>query len=196
MELTHPSGRLVGGLGTAAPVTPSMTLPASPSPSGGATARQCVPSPPRPKSVTLIRHFFADKDTLFATVVADGTLIFERLAASLPGDQASVGQRAADTYLQLWEQATYPSYSAGHRPLRHHFGQCPSDAARGTRQQDSRPHRRGRPRPGAAHRTRILLGGSVRRRMAGRADAQRPSGHRRGQWASGRAACSVPSPTN
>jgi AcrR family transcriptional regulator len=52
----------------------------------------------------LIRHFFADKDTLFATVVADRTSIFDRLAASLAGDQASVGQRVADTYLRLWEQ--------------------------------------------------------------------------------------------
>jgi AcrR family transcriptional regulator len=52
----------------------------------------------------LIRHFFADKDTLFATVVADRTSIFDRLAASRAGDQASVGQRVADTYLRLWEQ--------------------------------------------------------------------------------------------
>jgi AcrR family transcriptional regulator len=52
----------------------------------------------------LIRHFFGDKDTLFATVVADRTIIFERLAASLPGDRASLGQRVADTYLRLWEQ--------------------------------------------------------------------------------------------
>lgn len=52
----------------------------------------------------LIRHFFADKDTLFATVVADRTSIYDRLAASLPGDQASIGQRVSDTYLGLWEE--------------------------------------------------------------------------------------------
>ena len=34
----------------------------------------------------LIRHFFDDKDTLFATVIADRTIIFQQLAASLPGD--------------------------------------------------------------------------------------------------------------
>jgi len=44
----------------------------------------------------LIRHFFGDKQTLFATVVAGRTIIFERLAGSLQGDQASIGQRVAD----------------------------------------------------------------------------------------------------
>ena len=52
----------------------------------------------------LIRHFFSDKETLFATVVADRTIIFEQLAASLPGDPADVGMRVADTYLRLWER--------------------------------------------------------------------------------------------
>jgi AcrR family transcriptional regulator len=52
----------------------------------------------------LIRHFFGDKDTLFTAVVADRTIIFERLAASLPGDPATLGHRVADTYLRLWEQ--------------------------------------------------------------------------------------------
>lgn len=57
----------------------------------------------------LIRHFFGDKDTLFATVVADRTIIFQQLAASLHGDQANLGERVADTYLGLWEQpATRP----------------------------------------------------------------------------------------
>jgi AcrR family transcriptional regulator len=52
----------------------------------------------------LIRHFFADKATLFATVVADRTTLFDRLAASLPGEHAGIGARVADTYLRLWEQ--------------------------------------------------------------------------------------------
>ena len=52
----------------------------------------------------LIRHFFGDKDTLFATVVADRTIIYERLAAALPGDASGVGERLADTYLRLWEE--------------------------------------------------------------------------------------------
>jgi AcrR family transcriptional regulator len=52
----------------------------------------------------LIRHFFGDKDTLFATVIADRTIIFQRLAASLPGDPSQIGTRVADAYLQLWEQ--------------------------------------------------------------------------------------------
>jgi AcrR family transcriptional regulator len=52
----------------------------------------------------LIRHFFGDKDTLFATVIADRTVIFQRLAASLPGNPSQVGTRVADAYLRLWEQ--------------------------------------------------------------------------------------------
>ena len=52
----------------------------------------------------LIRHFFGDKDTLFATVIADRTIIFQRLAASLPGDPSEIGTRVADAYLRLWEQ--------------------------------------------------------------------------------------------
>jgi AcrR family transcriptional regulator len=52
----------------------------------------------------LVRHFFVDKATLFATVVAGRTTLFDRLAESLPGEQAGIGARVADTYLQLWEQ--------------------------------------------------------------------------------------------
>jgi AcrR family transcriptional regulator len=52
----------------------------------------------------LIHYFFGDKDTLFATIVADRTVIFSRLAASLAGDRASLGHRVADTYLGLWEE--------------------------------------------------------------------------------------------
>lgn len=52
----------------------------------------------------LIRHFFGDKETLFATVAAHRTTIFQQLAASLPGDPADIGARVAHTYLRLWEQ--------------------------------------------------------------------------------------------
>jgi AcrR family transcriptional regulator len=52
----------------------------------------------------LIRHFFGDKATLFAAVVADRTAIMERLAGSLAGDQRTVGLRVTSTYLRLWEE--------------------------------------------------------------------------------------------
>lgn len=52
----------------------------------------------------LIRHFFRDKETLFAKAVSDRTIIFQQLAASLRGDPADIGTRVADTYLRLWEQ--------------------------------------------------------------------------------------------
>lgn len=51
----------------------------------------------------LIRHFFSDKDTLFATVVADRSTIPQRIAEALHGDPDTIGERFTDTYLRLWE---------------------------------------------------------------------------------------------
>lgn len=57
----------------------------------------------------LIRHFFGDKESLFATVAADRTTIPQIIAESLMGDPATAGHRLADTYLRLWEEpATQP----------------------------------------------------------------------------------------
>lgn len=53
----------------------------------------------------LIRHFFRDKETLFATTVADRTNIPERMAACFAGDPTMLGTRITDTYLRLWEDA-------------------------------------------------------------------------------------------
>ncbi len=53
----------------------------------------------------LIRHFFGDKENLFTATVANRTAIPERILASLGGDPHTVGQRMADTYLRLWEEA-------------------------------------------------------------------------------------------
>lgn len=54
----------------------------------------------------LIRHFFGDKENLFATVAADRTTIPQIIAESLVGDPATAGHRLADTYLRLWEEPT------------------------------------------------------------------------------------------
>lgn len=51
----------------------------------------------------LIRHFFTDKEGLFAATVADRTAIAERLLAALAGDPDRVGARLADAYLGIWE---------------------------------------------------------------------------------------------
>lgn len=90
----------------------------------------------------LIRHFFGDKDTLFAAVVADPTVIFERLATfSLQGDQTiRIGQRVTDTYLGLWEQAQ-TAHPDGRRPVGNDR-EGGTDAARRARQQHSRARRR------------------------------------------------------
>lgn len=52
----------------------------------------------------LIRHFFGDKETLFATTVADHTAIPHRLAEAYSGDPERLGARVADVYLRLWEE--------------------------------------------------------------------------------------------
>lgn len=51
----------------------------------------------------LVRHFYGDKKTLFATALADRTAVVQRLGEALAGDQAGVGERAARAYLELWE---------------------------------------------------------------------------------------------
>lgn len=51
----------------------------------------------------LIRHFFADKVTLFATTMADRTTIPQRLADALNGNAATLGDRLTRTYFELWE---------------------------------------------------------------------------------------------
>jgi AcrR family transcriptional regulator len=57
----------------------------------------------------LVRHFYGDKEALFATAVASRSTLVERLAAAVPGDPATTGARVTTTYLGLWEDpATRP----------------------------------------------------------------------------------------
>lgn len=57
----------------------------------------------------LVRHFYGDKEALFATAVASRTTVVERLAAAVPGDEATAGVRVTTAYLALWEDpATRP----------------------------------------------------------------------------------------
>lgn len=57
----------------------------------------------------LVRHFYGDKEALFATAVASRSTLVERLASSVPGDPATTGARVTATYLGLWEDpATRP----------------------------------------------------------------------------------------
>lgn len=52
----------------------------------------------------LIRHFFGDKETLFASTITDRTEILEHLAGALNGDTERLGRRVTDAYLRLWEE--------------------------------------------------------------------------------------------
>ncbi len=52
----------------------------------------------------LIRHFFGDKDGLFAATVQDRTAIPKRLGAALAGDPTGLGARVTDAYFRLWEE--------------------------------------------------------------------------------------------
>lgn len=51
----------------------------------------------------LVRHFFGDKETLFATVVADRSTIPARVLSQLDGDPASAGRALTAAYLRVWE---------------------------------------------------------------------------------------------
>lgn len=51
----------------------------------------------------LIRYFFGSKEKLFATTIADRTVIPERMAAAIAGPAETLGTRTTDAYLRLWE---------------------------------------------------------------------------------------------
>lgn len=51
----------------------------------------------------LVRHFFTDKETLFAATMTDRSVIIERLRAALVGDPDGLGERVTNEYLLLWE---------------------------------------------------------------------------------------------
>lgn len=51
----------------------------------------------------LIRHFFTDKEHLFAAVMADRTTIADRLGTALAGPADGLGARVTEAYLGLWD---------------------------------------------------------------------------------------------
>lgn len=51
----------------------------------------------------LIRHFYGDKESLFAVTMADRTVIPERMALAFLGAPEGLGARMTDAYLRLWE---------------------------------------------------------------------------------------------
>lgn len=51
----------------------------------------------------LIRHFFGDKEGLFATAVADRMQVADLLARAASADPATVGRAMTEAYLGLWE---------------------------------------------------------------------------------------------
>lgn len=51
----------------------------------------------------MIRHFFDDKEGLFAATIADRTAIPERMFAAFLGPRDDVGRRLANAYLDVWE---------------------------------------------------------------------------------------------
>jgi AcrR family transcriptional regulator len=98
----RPTGRRAGNSGTRDAILDAATKHFSEHGYDGASMRTIAAA--AGVDPALIRHFFADKDTLFTTVVADRTTIFDRLAGSFAGDEQSVGVRVSDTYLRLWEE--------------------------------------------------------------------------------------------
>ncbi|GAB2660779.1 TetR family transcriptional regulator [Gordonia jinhuaensis] len=53
----------------------------------------------------LIRHFFTDKEGLFAAVVPGRSELPQLLLAALAGDPDDVGERLAEVYLAAWEDS-------------------------------------------------------------------------------------------
>ncbi|WEG09080.1 TetR family transcriptional regulator [Microbacterium horticulturae] len=51
----------------------------------------------------LVRHFFTDKERLFATTMADRTAIPQRLAAAFSGSPDGRGRRLTTAYFEIWE---------------------------------------------------------------------------------------------
>ncbi len=51
----------------------------------------------------LIRYFFGNKLKLFATTMAQRTVIPTKIAQALRGDPALLGRQVTDTYLRLWD---------------------------------------------------------------------------------------------
>jgi AcrR family transcriptional regulator len=57
----------------------------------------------------LIRHFYSDKEGLFAAVISSRSTVPDRIAAAFPGPPDELGARFTDAYLRLWEDpATQP----------------------------------------------------------------------------------------
>ena len=54
----------------------------------------------------LVMHFFGNKDGLFAAALREGGLPTKRLTAAMDGDLATLGERLATCYLELWEDPT------------------------------------------------------------------------------------------
>lgn len=98
----RPGGRRAGDSGTRDAILDAATTLFSQRGYDGASLRAIAAA--AGVDPALIRHFFGDKETLFAAVVADRTAIMERLAGSLAGDQRDIGLRVTGTYLRLWEE--------------------------------------------------------------------------------------------
>lgn len=97
----RPTGRRVGDSGTRDAILDAALVLFAERGYDGASIRSIAAA--AGVDPALIRHFFGDKDTLFATAVADRSTIPERLAGSFSGDPDSIGERVTDSYLQLWE---------------------------------------------------------------------------------------------
>lgn len=106
----NPGGRRPGGSGTREAILDSARLLFADRGYEGASLRAIASD--AGVDPALIRHFFGDKQSLFAATVADRTTLPERMLGAIAGDPADVGRRFTDTYLLLWEDP-------GTRPLLH-----------------------------------------------------------------------------
>lgn len=97
----NPGGRRPGDSGTRAAILESARVLFAERGYEGTSLRAVAAS--AGVDPALIRHFFGDKESLFATSFADRTTLPERMLGAIAGDPADAGRRFADTYLLLWE---------------------------------------------------------------------------------------------
>ncbi|MFV0457394.1 MAG: TetR family transcriptional regulator [Actinomycetales bacterium] len=98
----RPSGRRTGDSGTRDAILDAARDHFSSAGYAGASIRSIASA--AGVDPALIRHFFDDKDTLFAAVVADRSTIPERITEALHGNPETIGERVTDAYLRLWEE--------------------------------------------------------------------------------------------
>lgn len=100
----HPGGRRPGDSGTRAAILEAARRQFAEHGYDGASLRAIAGA--AGVDAALIRHFFGDKATLFATVLADTSTFPAVILDAFTSDEADIGSAVTRAYLGLWEDPT------------------------------------------------------------------------------------------